>query len=126
MGLTIYLEDEKPITVENTCHACGHVKTEEILKQYFRKSITHNLARMANECGLYEALWRPERNEIEIAEQMIPFLREGLKILQEDEEKLIHLEPENGWGSYEGLLEFVRKYYAACMENPDAELRISR
>ena len=34
--------------------------------------------------------------------------------------------PTNGWGSYDGLCNFVYKYRNACWDNPDAELRISR
>jgi hypothetical protein len=34
--------------------------------------------------------------------------------------------PENGWGEYDGLVNFVREYYNACLVNPDAELRVSR
>lgn len=123
MGLAVYLEDDKPITVENTCYACGHVTTEKILKEYFSNRITHNLARMANECGLYEVIWRPEKNDIQTAKQLIPFLKEGLKVLQEDEEKLFHLEPENGWGSYEYLVRFVEQYLDACERFPNSTVR---
>ena len=32
----------------------------------------------------------------------------------------------NGWGSYEHLIEFVSNYLAACEENPEAEIEVSR
>ena len=34
--------------------------------------------------------------------------------------------PPNGWGSYEGLLKFVRDYRNACEDYPDAEIEVSR
>jgi hypothetical protein len=34
--------------------------------------------------------------------------------------------PGNGWGSYDGLVDFVYNYCNACRETPEAELRISR
>lgn len=126
MGLAVYLEDSTPITVENTCSCCGHVVTEKMLKEYFNNRITHNLASMANACGLYEVIWRPEENGIEIAAQLIPFLKEGLKMLEEDEEKILHLNPENGWGSYEYLVRFVEKYLKACEKFPNANVRVER
>jgi hypothetical protein len=53
-------------------------------------------------------------------------LREGLRILEEDEEKLLHLNPENGWGSYEYLVSFVREYLEACEKFPHANVRVER
>jgi hypothetical protein len=41
-------------------------------------------------------------------------------------EKYKTLNPSNGWGSYEGLIEFVKKYHSACLDNPEAEIRVSR
>ena len=32
----------------------------------------------------------------------------------------------NGWGLYEHLVPFVAQYLAACQENPDAEVSVSR
>lgn len=126
MSLTIYLEDSQPITVQNTCHTCGHISTDKILKEYFRNNITHNLAKMANECGLYEPMWRPEENDIEIAEQMIPFLKEGLKLLVEEREKCLKFQPKNGWGSYEYLVSFVERYLDACEKFPHAKVTVER
>ena len=50
----------------------------------------------------------------------------GWNILISDPERFKQFNPENGWGDYEGLCNFVYKYRNACWDNPDAELRISR
>jgi hypothetical protein len=34
--------------------------------------------------------------------------------------------PENGWGSYEGLVTFVEKYLDACYKYPDAKVSACR
>lgn len=34
-------------------------------------------------------------------------------------------EPENGWGSYDGTLKFLRQIRAACESDPDAKVRVS-
>jgi hypothetical protein len=126
MGLAVYLEDESPITVENTCHCCGHVKTEQIHKQYLSLKITHNLASMANACGLYEALWKPDENGIEYAEQLIPILKLGFKFLCENEHDYRVYEPKNGWGTYIRLVSFVKEYLIACEKYPKSKIRVER
>lgn len=89
-------------------------------------NVTHNLNTMAKEAGIYEALWRPDEINITQAGQLIPLLEEGLKKLMEDPEKYKKLNPENGWGSYNGLVKFVTGYLEACKENPDAMVEVSR
>lgn len=90
-------------------------------------NITHNLGRMAGECGrLYEALWRPDEQGWTHARDLIEPLRDGLAILQSDYDRLKELNPSNGWGSYDGLVRFTAGYLAACERWPDAEVEVSR
>jgi len=95
-------------------------------------NITHNLGAMAKEVvlsngmTLYDVLWRPEEQEFKFASDISDLLDEGWNILLSDPERFQKLDPPNGWGSYEGLCEFVYKYRNACWDNSDAELRISR
>ena len=92
----------------------------------FDWNITHNLGAMAREAGIYEALWRPEEVGINYAHQlMVPLAAARLALITEPEH-FRKFAPENGWGTYEGLLEFVEKYMEACIENPDAEVRAYR
>lgn len=88
----------------------------------FSGNITHNLGNMADAAGIYEALWHPERIDIKTASQLIDPLKAGLDLLKSDPEKYKKLNPENGWGNYEGLVDFVERYLAACLEYPDAEI----
>lgn len=49
----------------------------------------------------------------------IPILR-GLRLYMENnQEKLIKMNPDNGWGDYYGALEFVNKLIIASLRNPD-------
>jgi len=97
-------------------------------------NITHNLGRMASEVkvgigskiDLYTILWRPEELNFKFARDIADLLDEGWNILLSDPEKFKKFNPENGWGSYEGLCDFVYKYRNACWDNPDAELSVSR
>ena len=95
-------------------------------------NITHNLGKMASEVSLsngmtlYDILWRPDEQGLVFARDISELLDEGWNILLSDPEKYKRYNPENGWGSYDGLCNFVYNYRNACWDNPDAELRVSR
>ena len=99
----------------------------------YESNITHNLGKMAgavelsNGMSLYDVLWRPDEQEgLVFARDISELLDEGWNILLSDPEKYKTYNPENGWGSYDGLCNFVYNYRNACWDNPDAELRVSR
>jgi hypothetical protein len=90
-------------------------------------NITHNLAAMAKEAGLYEVMWRPETLfPTPIARNLIPRLQRGIKKLITDPDRFKILNPENGWGDYEGLLETAIALLVSCKTYPDAEIEVSR
>jgi len=95
-------------------------------------NITHNLGKMAgevklsNDKTLYDILWRPEEHGFYFAREISELLDEGWNILLSDPEKYKRYNPENGWGSYEGLCDFVYRYRNACWDNPEAEVSVSR
>lgn len=90
------------------------------------RNITHNLNKMADEAGIYEHLWRPEEVGITKAWQLIEPLREGLAMLLSDPERFKKFNPKNNWGDYDGLVDFVREYLAACEDSPNASVMVSR
>lgn len=98
----------------------------------FSQNITHNLGKMASEVKLgwgitlYDVLWRPDEHGMKFAKDISDHLDRGWNILLSDPEYFKKFNPENGWGSYEGLERFVYKYRNACWDNPDAELSICR
>ncbi len=91
-------------------------------------NITHNLGKMARKAGIYEYLWRPDELDPPItkAEQLIEPLSVGRDVLLEHADDFRKLNPENGWGDYEGLLQFTEQYLQACKEWPGANIEISR
>ena len=107
MSLDVWLEEIKPCEV-------------------FQANITHNLTAMADEAAIYKHLWRPEEIGITKARELIEPLTKGLEVLKADPERFKEFNPPNGWGDYEGLVRFVEKYLAACLENPNATIGISR
>lgn len=89
-------------------------------------NITHNLGKMAELAGIYKHLWRPEELGISKANELIVPLCNGLKLLKSDPDKFKELNPENGWGDYDGLVRFITEYIEACERYPDADIKVSR
>ena len=94
--------------------------------EVYSSNITHNLNKMAEAAGIYEVLWRPEDLDLKYASELIPLIEEGLAKLKADPEYYKKFDSPNGWGKYEDFVPFVEEYLAACKENPDAEVSVSR
>lgn len=94
--------------------------------EVYSRNITHNLNVMAGEAGIYEACWRPEEIGVTLAKQLIPLLKAGLERLLADPGKFKAFNPKNGWGDYEGLVDFIRDYLAHCKQYPEATVEVSR
>jgi len=94
--------------------------------EVFDYNITHNLGPMAAAAGIYMELWRPEEIGIIKANQLIDPLREGLHKLRSNPEIYKEFNPENGWGDYDGLVNFVTRYLDACYEYPDSDVEVWR
>lgn len=95
-------------------------------EEVFEANITHNLNIMADEAGIYYHLWRPDECNITKAKELIDGLEAGLWKLKNDPKYFKQFNPENGWGKYEGLVEFVEKYLNACKTYPEAIVSVSR
>jgi len=139
MSLDIYLYKKKYVSYDK-----GATYTEED-EQVYWSNITHNLGLMASKSGLYEALWRPykllpnyvdtddnnveyefEENNIVYGKDIIDILESGYEELKNNKEHYLQFNPANGWGSYDGLLEFTEEYIKAIKENPDTFIKTSR
>lgn len=113
MGLTVYLEVTQPTVV-------------------YDRNITHNLSTMATACvvsetlTLYDVLWCPLECDLYYAHELIPLLEAGFKELNSDPQFFKRYNPKNGWGSYEGLVDYVYNYLIACKLTPNAEIKVSK
>lgn len=100
-------------------------------EEKFWRNITHNLGKMADEIvidgvSLYKLLWRPDENGFKHAKEEIKLLKKAIDYMIEEKEELIKFNPENGWGSYDGLLEFTIDFYNSCKKYPESEIEASR
>jgi hypothetical protein len=137
MSLDVYLIVDKPVKqIHSGVFTRQDGQTVEVLgtdydcvtetTTVFDWNITHNLGKMAKEAGLYEVLWRPEELGFTKAGELIKPMTDGMIALWNNPEAFKLFNPDNGWGCYENLLEFVQKYLIACVEYPDATIEISR
>lgn len=146
MSLDVYLKSKEPVvktgtgifirrngkTYELSEKECeelypGYAVTTNTFEEdyYYKDNITHNLNIMAKEADLYNPLWHPEKLGIVKAKDLIDYLREGLHKLKLEPDKYIRFNPENGWGTYESLVNFVESYLYACYKYPEAEVEVS-
>lgn len=94
--------------------------------EVFSANITHNLGKMADEAGIYYALWRPEEIGKTKAFEIVDLLEKGLNDLKSRPEYFEQFNSPNGWGLYKHFVPFVEKYLEACKEFPDALIEVSR
>ena len=115
-------------------------------KSLYRSNITHNLNRMADEAGLYEALWRPyqlkegynipeddyqaeykfeEANPVR-AYEIIPIIEKGLEDMKARPKHYEKFNSSNGWGMYEHFVPFIEEYLKALKEYPEAFVECDR
>ena len=119
----------KELTVEEVREKFPNAVVEENefeTECVFDANITHNLNKMADEAGIYEACWRPEEIGATKASDIIPILEKGFEDMKARPEHYKKFDSPNGWGKYEDFLPWVESYLKACEENPDATIEVSR
>ena len=107
-------------------------------------NITHNLCEMAEQAGLYDALWRPykllpewndnaniyehgfQHSHTILAKDIMGYIAIGYAKLISEPEYYKTFNPSNGWGSYDGLVRFVSNYLKACVDYPLAMVKVNR
>jgi len=98
----------------------------------YTSNITHNLSKMANQVmlenglTLRDVLWHPEEEGFYYARDIAELLNEAFNVLLAEPDCFKTYNPENGWGDYDALVEFVYKYRNACWDNPEAEIMVCR
>lgn len=106
MSLDIYLEGPETVLVEK-----------------YSANYTHNVTPMWNLAGVYAALYMSEGMS---ANYILPTLRAGLADMKMCPDKYKALDPANGWGSYETAVPWLEELIAACEENPESIIGVSK
>ena len=91
----------------------------------FDANITHNITKMAEVAGIYEALWHPEKINAKKAKDLIEILTFGLEKLKRKPDYFKESNSSNGWGTYKQFVPFVEEVLEACKQYPNADLNVS-
>lgn len=112
----------------------------------YNANITHNLGKMAEAAGLYEALWRPyqlkegyniseddheaeweyeDSNPVR-AYEIISIIEKGLEDMKARPKHYEKFNSSNGWGMYEHFVPFIEEYLKALKEYPEAFVECDR
>jgi len=104
MSMSIYLE----------CEHCDQT--------VYEANITHNLAKIALELGIYDCLWG---DEAVYADELIQPLTEAIRLMTvKPDDYRIHDAP-NGWGTMDQFLPWCTKLLEQCTKHPDMIITIS-
>lgn len=122
------------------------VTLEPRREEVYSANITHNLGKMADEAGLYEALWRPHRlkpgydipeddhkaeweyedaNPVR-AHEIIEIIEKGLADMKDRPKHYEKFNSPNGWGMYEHFVPWIERYLAALKEFPETQVECNR
>lgn len=87
----------------------------------YEKNYTYNVSPM-----FYEAFGEPGINLIEgkTGKECLVKLKKGLSEMKNNKEKYEAMNPENGWGRYEGAVEVVETLIKWAKEAPKAEFYV--
>jgi len=84
-------------------------------------NITHNLAPMWRKAGVFDAIYNSDGKQ---AGCIAKKLRKGLEKMKAKPEKFRRLNPVNGWGDYDGAIEFLSDLTDACEKYPNATIGV--
>jgi hypothetical protein len=87
------------------------------------KNITHNLTRMWQEAGIYDALYNSKGKT---AKEVLPTLEDGLKLMISDPERFKKFDSDNGWGLYKNALPWLAELVVEFKQYPDGVIDISK
>jgi hypothetical protein len=82
---------------------------------------TSNVAGMWTEALGYRLADLKDKTAEDCAED----LKRAVVAMEADPVKYGLMEPANGWGDYEGALDYLRRLRNACLAHPKAQIRIS-
>jgi hypothetical protein len=83
---------------------------------------THNCNRMIRDAGLTEWPYKVDGWE---AKKLAIFLDMAIENLSVDPEKYRAMNPENGWGDYDSLLDVLKQVRKQCATYPSTKVRMS-
>lgn len=91
--------------------------------EVYNANITHNLGRMWQCAGVYDALYESHGKT---AVDILPALEVGCDFMLTYPDECKKHNAPNGWGLYEHAVPWLQKLIAACRRYPKATVKVSR
>ena len=85
----------------------------------YSSNYTGNVWPMWEMSGCGDALYESDGK---LASEIIPDLEHALPHMKANPDDYRALNPSNGWGNYEGAMDFVAQLLTACKEHPKASV----
>ena len=131
-GTGIFIRENgktKELTAEEAKERGWEGINRDFVSEYaWTGNITHNLCKMASNVTpegkpytLYSLLWGGKYKN---CRDLISKLHACILYMLMNKEELKKYNPENGWGTYEQLLEFTKEFQMACIDNQDCKIKI--
>jgi hypothetical protein len=108
-------------SVEEECHHCdgtGRVTTSDELTWW---NYTSNCAGMWRQAGADLAAFDGDP-----ASECAPLLKAAIEVMENEPETFRAMNPPNGWGDYDSLVERLKALLKDFEEHPEAIVRVSR
>lgn len=97
------------LDVSLSCPTCGHGRASF--------NLTYNLGPMWRAASGLDNEWMLPV-EGKTGAEVLPMLNAALAALRGDPDRFERMNPPNGWGSYDGLVEVLERMRAASKEHP--------
>ena len=94
-----------------------------LVKEVASENYTHNVIEMWVKAGCYDALYNSEGR---CAENLVPVLYAAIQDMLKRPAEYKALNPDNGWGDYDGALKFLLRIHEICLLFPSAIVSISK
>jgi hypothetical protein len=90
--------------------------------EIYETNVTYNLSKMYYKCIDKEKGFKYLHGMS--CKKALPIINEAIKDLVNNKKDYEELNPKNGWGSYEGLLQILREMRKVCEDYPDGDIEV--
>lgn len=91
--------------------------------EIYKDNVTYNLSEMYYKCIDKEKGFK--KLDGMNCKEALPIINNAIQDMLNNADEYRKLNPENGWGSYEGLLSSLQEMRNCCENNPDGTISIS-
>lgn len=91
--------------------------------EIYEANVTYNLADMYYRCIDMDEGYR--KLDGMTCEEALPIINNAIDDMVKYADEYKKLNPKNGWGSYDGLLEQLQEMRNCCEKNPDGVIYVS-